>query len=529
MEDIYHLIPDCVQDLSSNFTFLSLIRLTSSHQYYKLFMFEIKHIEQKLYYNSIESFYNLRTLSVPECIINYNISRLTNLQYFTYIDSKYNCILSHLTNLKYVNCDALCYRLPTELNKLENINYLPYLHTVSWDCLTHFTKLTNLDISLLPREFQDYNSILQFIHLRAIQCRGNINIDCFKSLKHLKKLRLHAYDQTMQDFSIEELAIYDSNDVVINRCTNLTNLYTQGCENMQIIECFNIRKIQFEFNQTPILIHFLTNLEILNISTNKVQCCGLSFFPKLNDVSIYGINRMRFFNNPNNCVTSLNLYPHEHIDYSMFHRLRKLIFRDNYFLNLSCLTNLVDLEIRTKCNDMIDLKYLINLTSLKMFEKDNVFTNLTLLTNLEILMLQDPKKPIDFNCLKKLRVLETSFGLYLHNVNKLFNLESLTISMKPDNMICDGEMLSELTKLTCLLTNSICIGLKYLKNVRVLKFAVKENVDAQKERIHRSNKIDIMRMINLRDLEILNYGNSTHFWVSDLTRLDNYVVRTMTE
>ena len=207
--------------------------------------------------------------------------------------------ISHITNLKYLNCqnnsEITKINNPNlQILKLENTNIsnlnLPklkklilvsnlnlkniYAENLTKLHLENTPELTNLDDFINLEKLNLYGksaiTILKNLKLKNLDLGNQINISDLNYLTNLKILvafNLNLYNTSIQKLNLRTLDIFNNPNITdINFLTGLKNLYCGGTNSSisySSIQKLNLEFLDMSFNQNIPDLNFLTSLKIL--------------------------------------------------------------------------------------------------------------------------------------------------------------------------------------------------------------------------------------------------------------------------
>lgn len=209
MEDLYILVDDCIQNISSLFTFYPLLSLSQITKSNARFIFELTihdHDNQPLFYSSheqIKRFKNMHILTIGKYYSYPHLSELTHINDIRFYDNQLIDDLIHLTHLTSCRDGVL---------KKHN-----YFHT-------NFRKSLDFEYNYKKYNFNDIASFQHITYLNALKlndCRDVNQLTIFTNLKSLRVNYLQNLSNISLLKSLNSLLIEDDNyplnhDVVIS-------------------------------------------------------------------------------------------------------------------------------------------------------------------------------------------------------------------------------------------------------------------------------------------------------------------------
>ena len=416
MEDYYFLINDCIQNLSTLFTFNHLLRLSTMSKRHLILIYQLKnhdHDNRPIYYTStdqIKKFYNIHTLTIPRYCFYRDQHKLTHINHIIFHNSR--LIDEVITNLTHL----------TSCTLIENRFINPiYFHT-------NLKKLYDFNNNHEKYNISDIISFTQLTYINTFRLNGSIQTDLlikdlaelstFTNLRSLASGILENMTQLTQFPSLHKLWIEGdiSEAFVLINNRNLTNVKISDVEYVQI-ESNNLKYLELIDCEKCILnissrlqtliwwmphdeyeLHFdvnkCINLEHLEYNYNLISLDEITVLNKLNSLHIDDSIDIEIDNNILTNLTYLSLTNCQN-DYPFNLRyctnLKILILWSMKYINLNNLIQLEHLALMGDSNvhesKSIDLSYHLNLTYLRM--ENCRFINLHRLSKLNNLLLFD--------------------------------------------------------------------------------------------------------------------------------------------
>lgn len=412
MEDTYFFHRDIVFELSSLYQPESLIDISLTHRIYKLFIFELKHCEQRFYYHNIDKFPGLQSIHIPKFhdMNNFNsklLSNITSLIFYNYRQKERITLFTNLIDCKlkqiYQRESLICQRRSYHLNIQTNRDI---------SLVSHFSNVTSLNIVNRCRtEICNLSRLSMYPNVKSLSISLIPDICGLSRLTALNILTLRNFETIegnnilfLKNINPTHLAIHCdeklSNICVLNNCSKLKSLQLSGCYSLIMNHVSNIRTLIIrESDDVSMKMSFDVN-ECLNLrylsfgcGYKLTRCLSLSNLSKLEYLCLNNIelddNFYNIENYENNfCLLSITRLELERstrvINLLSFPNLKYLQMRSGKGIHLNKLTQLVNLRLfLSLSSEIINLNFHRNLTHLHLW--GNNMTHLSKVTNLKYL------------------------------------------------------------------------------------------------------------------------------------------------
>ena len=534
MEDIYQLIPDCVFNLSSQFTFDILLQLSTTSKYNSKSIYELTihdHDNQPIYHtsiNQIKKFHNIDTLMIskyynfhPSMKTNNNLIELTHIKNINFHDEQqiqYVTKLTHLTSCNFGGMNSIS---------------IPYFHT-------NLSKLYNFRSD----KIHNIKNIIGFTHLTYIDVLNNhddIGVEQFLRFKNLKSLTIPVLSNlsnlslliSLDTISIQNDYLYHHDVFVISHPT-VTNIQIYDCTDFDIKNCYELmylkltdsgtRSLDINSSKLRTLIFGATNDDErdVNMDLDIDKCLNLEYFEhlittknltylssrltKLNSLSFgYGTN-INGDDTVTHNLTSLALYYCPGVfDLNKYRNLKKLIMCNISHINID---KLIELEyLDCDCNkadikrDCINSMNHQKLTYLRLL--NNGVINLNRSNKLNKLLLHYVDE-VDI------------VNIWNNDLKYLCELTYLHITMKHENLLCSEKIFDVSSLLNC-------VNLKHLEcNFLLKNLSLLNKVNHLNICYHKSHLNIINKLTKLTALYISSNEKIDKIDVRGLKRLSNF-------
>ena len=568
MEDIYVLLPDCVCNLSSLFTFYPLLLLSTTSKCNSKYIFELTiHSDQPIYYsrsNQIKQFHRIHQLTIPKYCHYSNLSSLTHIKNIIFQDSRFIDVVTNLTHL--TTCHFL--HRHNGINKYFHINLTKSYDFVRNRSMYKFdgsecvrplyrvsdiiklTHLTHIDVFQLT-DCNDINQLLAFTNLKSLNSTILKNIFNLSRLISLTRVNIDYLDNSkllkLVDWKFENVKLPKAlhNDSLIIDHPNITNVRIANANNIIFQNCYNLKRLELQNFiscknniytqlQTVILIAEYENRKACEFDIN--QCVNLKYFKQ--DCREYGPSSLESHLTKldrlyigyqvtlelNKMITSNLTYLHLNactntFDFIEYSNLKNLSLNSIKSTNLRKLKKLENLKVDCKyCTDSgrkfsIYVQYHLNLTRLYMM--DGYIPNLSMLTKLNTLTFINIK-------FKDLINFWNNHLLHLSNLSYLYLSKS---SIYEDNLGKKGT--NDIFDCRCL---SNAINLKFLKgDIKLNYLNISDAICDLSIPYRESYNHHISKLTRLTNLNFTDGLNSySKLNLAKLTRLYHYYERSDT-
>ena len=508
MEHVYILIQDCIHNMSSQFTFDSLLQLSITTKYNSNLIYELI-TDQPIYYtstNQIKLFRNIHSLTIPRYYSYQNLSNLTHINDIKFynellIDDMIK--LTHLTSCMLMGKETRKL-FHTNMIKLYDLDYNHELHSIK--SMFSFTRLTYFNAEMSDVRM-DLNELLSFVNLRFLKTDVTHNLSNLFMLTVLDTLIINksmffSDEININHFNLTKIITSNISECTFQNCGNLKYLQLSGCKTFTIDESRSrLQTLILNPNEQDAKLYFTfneyINLRYLECNFNYVyqyRDNTLSKLTKLNQLFMRNGNYHTLDEKISNNLIYLRLYNrHGLFDFKNYTNLRTLITNH---LGYICVYKLTKLEYLSLCDKtpnvfpsfeheqdsqhknyerFIDCSNHLNLTYLEISKVG--CHNLHLLTKLKTLIWHRMRaveinnalhnrikhlsaltclhllwdecgyaglKAMDGICLSNLRLKEFHSNLKLFNLNHLNELVSFDVI----HFLQHNDIFSKLTKLT---------------------------------------------------------------------------------
>lgn len=476
MEINYYLIDDCAHNLSELFCIRMARSFSSITQKYKSFVFNIKHILEKISYHEYYKFHNLLMFTFTDQHNPQYLSQLNRLKYISFQRNESDLhMLTKLTTLREIRSRGFISpeiysrlislrRLETET--LDKIEYCPSLIN-----LTIRKSLQRIRLSNSNEYSENVTTLTVLTNLRKLSC-NSMDLHHLSLLTRLKKLQVaNAHDITFTNNSLTECYLNRCENIKLKDCIRLKILsVANSCKliPLQIINCSNLIQLNLrDFKQTisidNIDFNSFVHLQFLKIKFGRF--CGRTpeYFKLQLSSKLIKLTKLYL----SKCVLSidslvannlieLNYQSHNNniLNFESFTKLTLLKIVSSECKNLHFLRKLKILDLELLYDDqIIDLK---NHQRLETLILSNCKTrNVSYLKRLKQLTVDSSASIADVSLLTTLnyfqmRNLDNINDSFVENeLNNMIHLRQLSLSLRRFNYekIFDMKLLSNLTNL----------------------------------------------------------------------------------